>query len=142
MTSLLDNALQSVEAQPGNTMSRATEGRGVSAGTRIALQLQGDESLWHERIVLGHLVAASYVCLTPDLEIAVEELSFSNADIRGIRIGRPDGSFWGVDPGEFISFVSAGVELTDIDVGEWTSEAQRLITAMTPAPDREIGVEK
>ena len=58
--------------------------------------------------MLGRLSAARYVCLTPDLEIVIAELSFGNAEIRGMLIARLDGSFWflGVDPGEIFSFVT------------------------------------
>ena len=130
MTSLLDQALSGSAVQPSPKAPSAASS-GFRNRTRVALQLRGDDSLWHERIVLGRLDKEHYVCLTPDLEIVNEWLSFSNADIRGMRIQRGDGQFLGVDPGEFFSFITAGSELSEDDISEWVSEAEGLIAAMS-----------
>ena len=129
MTSLLDQAL----GQPGRIPSPSVQsvpGSGFKIRTKIALQLKGDDSLWHERIVLGRLDREHYVCLTPDLEIVNEWLTFNNRDIRGMRICRGDGTYLGVDPAEFFSFTAAGAELSEEDISEWVREAEMLIATM------------
>ena len=80
--------------------------------------------------MLGRLDREHYVCLTPDLEIVNEWLTFNNRDIRGMRICRGDGTYLGVDPAEFFSFTAAGAELSEEDISEWVSEAETLIATM------------
>ena len=42
--------------------------------------------LWHERMVLAHIVNEDYIVATPDFDVHYEELSLLNDDLRGIRV--------------------------------------------------------
>ena len=42
--------------------------------------------LWHERLVLQHIVNEDYVIATPDSDVHYEELSLLNVDLKGIRV--------------------------------------------------------
>lgn len=85
-----------------------------------------DEPLWHARLLLAVVRDATWVILTPDLDMYAEELSSANLDIYGIRVGRADGALplslrgmplYAFDPGDLPS----GAELR-----EWISEGRGL----------------
>ena len=130
MASFLDQALAGTQPAPHSLPALPDPRGGFQTRTRLALLLRGDDSLWHERIVLGRLDKDSYACLTPDLEISQELLSFSNPEIKGIRVMRGSGGYLGVDPGELFSFDAAGTVLSDADIADWVQEAGALIQAM------------
>ena len=119
MASLLDQALSGTQPAPLSTPALPDPRGGFQTRTRLALLLRGDDSLWHERIVLGRLDKDSYASLTPDLEISQELLSFSNPEIKFIRVMRGSGGYLGVDPGELFSFDAAGTVLSDADIADW-----------------------
>ena len=101
MASFLDQALAGTQPAPHSSPALPDPRGGFQTRTRLALLLRGDDSLWHERIVLCRLDKDSYryACLTPDLEISQELLSFSNPEIKGIHVMRGSGGYLGVDPG-------------------------------------------
>ena len=125
MSSLLDQALAGTQPAPHSLPALPDPRGGFQTRTRLALLLRGDDSLWHERFVLGRLDKDSYACLTPDLEISQELLSFSNPEIKGIRVMRGSGGYLGVDPGELFSVDAAGTVLSDADIADWVHSGGR-----------------
>jgi hypothetical protein len=51
-----------------------------SPGLNLALRFEGDRNLWHERFVLARVKDMTYVCLTPEGEIEVENLALEFSD--------------------------------------------------------------
>ena len=51
----------------------------------------GGPALWHERLVLRHVTGESYVVVTPDGDVFIEDLTLANDDLAGLRLGGPGG---------------------------------------------------
>lgn len=57
--------------------------------------------LWHERMVLSHIVDEDYIVCTPDQDVHYEQLSILNDDLRGIRVRPGPGQLPpGIQPGQ------------------------------------------
>ena len=46
----------------------------------------GGPDLWHERLVLHHIINDDYVVASPDNDVFYEELSVLNTDFKGLRV--------------------------------------------------------
>jgi hypothetical protein len=66
-------------------------------GINLAVRFEGDRNLWHERFVLARVKDMTYVCLTPEGEMDVENLALELSDgTPRIRIPNWDRSLDGV----------------------------------------------
>lgn len=62
----------------------------IPDGSYVYLLYDGDV-LWHERLVLSWAVSSTYVVLSPDADLFLEQVDASNADLGGLRLGPPGG---------------------------------------------------
>ena len=123
--SLIGSALGWGSGRPGAATSRTatTAASGIlQAGRRLAVKIVGDNTLWHERIVLSHLAAAEYLLLSPDLEIVQEDLAVANGFILAVRLARPDGTIQGVDPSHFYGFEGEAELFLETDLDHMIAE--------------------
>lgn len=67
--------------------------------------------LWHERMVIYHLIGDEYVVATPDNDVYVEELSLLSSDLRAIRV-KPNQAVLPADinPGEVYALPALGAD--------------------------------
>lgn len=59
-------------------------------GNYVYLLYDGNP-LWHERIVLSWVTGSTYVVLSPDADLFLEQVDVSNVDLDGLRLGAPGG---------------------------------------------------
>ena len=71
---------------------------GLSPGDFVIVHYDVAEDVWHTRLLLAHVSLDSWVILTPDGDLYIEEFSSRNADISAWRVFDPAGPVpYGVD---------------------------------------------
>jgi len=90
----------------------------------------GGPDLWHERLVLFHVVQEEYVVATPDLDVFVEDLSLLNDDLKGIRV-KPGPNV--LPPGISAADVYALPVFTAAEIANLRTQGQAIAAAETAA---------
>ena len=104
------------------------------------------EGEWHQRLILGHVQGTSYVIMTPDHEIYVEQLDAANPDVEGSRVQAMDGVHpVGILPGEVYSFdpLSAAERTQILSEGRDIVNQERValgLPPLDPAPAAALAV--
>lgn len=100
---------------------------GFEVGSRVFVAYDGDEGLYHERLILGHVQAGEYMVMSPDADVYVEQLDRGNVDLVSIRAVGPDGLLpFGIGPDnsyrlpvigvpELERVLAEGARLTDVE---------------------------
>lgn len=72
---------------------------GLNVGDRVFVAYEGENGLYHERFILGHVQGGDFMVMTPDADVHVEQLDRSNPDLSTVWIVNRAGALpFGISP--------------------------------------------
>ena len=116
----------------------------LSPGDFVLIKYNVAEQLWHMRLLLAHVAAGSWVILTPQADLYIEDLGGSNNDISAWRVYDPSGPPpYGITASEIHAFRNlpdAAARGRLIEEGESHAQVERARLGLAPAGAAVTGV--
>lgn len=68
-------------------------------GDQVFVAHEGEDDLFHGRLILGHVQGGGFMIMTPDADVYLEQLDRSNPDLSAVRLVNRDGALpFGISP--------------------------------------------